>query len=66
MDSQIKRALKHGFASGFIYAVGIAAFELFDGTRFNLGYFIFNFVFFGLCMSLGISYEKKMSDKNEK
>lgn len=66
MDSQIKRALKHGFASGLIYAVVMAVFELTDGTHFNLGYFIFNFVFFGLGMALSISFEKKMSDKNEK
>lgn len=63
MNSQLKKSLKFGLFSGLGYAVIMAAFEFTDGAPFSIGYFLFNFFFFGLAMSFGINYEKRMIDK---
>jgi hypothetical protein len=59
MNKERKKSAKHSLITGVCYALGMAVFEYTDGTGFSIGYFLFNSIFFGTVMYLGLRLDNE-------
>tara|TARA_B100000795_G_scaffold173880_1_gene131224 strand:+ start:918 stop:1118 length:201 start_codon:yes stop_codon:yes gene_type:complete len=66
MKAQTKSIIIGGLLGGIVYALVMAGFDLINRENFNLWKFIFNFIFFGISMTLMTRYSIKKSKNREK
>lgn len=59
-------ALKGGIVGGLVYALIQAGFEHLDRDPFDIAFFLYNSIFFGLSMAFLFHYNMKKQAKNEK
>lgn len=62
-SKNIKKGLISGGIQGFIFALGMAAFDYLDKEPFNLNQFLFYFFFFGLIMGLTTVFSNTKKNK---
>lgn len=58
MTTQTKTKIKTGFFCGIFYAIIMAGFDFLDKENFHLLKFLFNFLFFGICMASMMKYKQ--------
>ncbi len=58
-----KKTLGTWFFAGFMFALVMAGFDYLDGDEFNIWKFIFNFLGYGLIMSLLIGFAVKKTSR---
>ena len=66
MKAQTKSIIIGGLLGGIVYALVMAGFDLINRENFNLWKFIFNFIFFGISMTLMTRYSIKKSENQKK
>ncbi len=64
MNKLNRKTIKHGFYSGFFYAIGMALFDYLGHQDFNLWKFIFGLLFFGFFT--GLLIRPSLRKKNQR
>ena len=62
----MKKNIRSAVIRGLLFAIGMALFEYFDGSIFNIFKFLFHFVFFGSFMGISDYFMDKGKRKKER